>query len=363
MKKTTVAVMLFICFLAFPISVSAAEKKGNIAEDMIGEFKETIPSESGVDADEDSLISDFGFDGIFNRLLGSLGEKRSELVAFILSVTGFCVLSIIVESVGFSGEGCDRMLGAALFTVMSLGLYPRVYSIFSEVKTSLESISSFLGAALPAMTAITVASGAVKSAGVQAMNMNITLGIIGALCSRLLLPLSLSLLAFALISSFGDGMAAGVSKSIKGLFTFGLGLVSAISSAAIALQSVVASAADSASLRAARYAASSLIPVVGSSVSGALSTLAGGLAYAKSTVGAASIAVIVTLSLAPLVLLLIHRTVFSLAEAFMDYMDNARGKRCFSAYKSAFDAVISVYVMSTIICIIQVIVFIKGGVS
>ena len=226
---------------------------------------------------------------------------------------------------------------------------------------SLESLSSFLGAALPAMTAITVASGAVKSAGVQAMNMNITLGIIGAVATRLLLPLSLSLLALALISSFGDGMATGISKSIKGFFTFGLGLVSAISSAAIALQSVVASASDSASLRAARYAASSLIPVVGSSVSGALSTLAGGLAYAKSTVGAASIAVIVALSVVPLVLLLIYRMVFSLAETFMEYMDNARGKRCFLAYKTALDAVISVYVMSTIVCIIQVIVFIKGG--
>ena len=362
MKKRIIKVIFCftVIFLVFSIPVLAAEE-GDAVADIIEDFSEALPEGSGVSADGDALIENFGFEAILRGALEGVVGRKSEIAGFFLSIIGFCILSILCENLPFSASGRQREVSAALFTVMSLGLYPKIYSIFLTVKESLESVTVFFGAALPAMTAITAASGAVKSAGVQAMNMNITLGIIGAVASKILLPLSLALLALALVSSFGDGMAAGVSRGIKSLFTFGLGIVTAASSAAIALQSVVASASDSAALRAARYAAGGLIPVVGSQVSGALSTLAGGLAYAKSTVGAASIAAISALTLSPLVLLLLYRMAFSMAVTFMDYTDNARGSRCFSAYKTAFDAVISAYVMSTLICIIQVIVFMKGG--
>ena len=193
--------------------------------------------------------------------------------------------------------------------------------------------------------------------------MKIVLGIVGAVATDLLLPLSFAMLALALVSSFGDGGAAKVGKGIKSFFMFGLGIVTSVSSAAIALQSVIASASDSAALRAARYAASSLVPVVGSSVSSAISTLAGGLAYAKSAVGAAAVAVVAAISVTPLVTLLLYRAAFSLAVSLLEYVDSACAARCFSAYRSAFDSVIAVYVMSTLICIIQLLIFIKGGIS
>jgi len=369
-KRIFMLVSLFpVLFLSFFVPSLAAsdevfsetDESGAIS-DIIKEFSSLIPEESGVVLNEDELIAGVGIDGMFGALLGSVMYEKSRIISFFLSVMGFALFAVLCDSVSFSGSGMEKHASVGVFVIMSVTVYPTVYSVFSEVRTSLEGVSSFFGAALPILTAISAASGSVKTAGVQAMNMNITLGIIGSVASRLLLPLSFALLALALTSSISDGISVGVGKGIKSLFTFGLGIVTAASSAAIALQSVVAGAADSAALRAARYAAGGLIPVVGSSVSGALSTLAGGLAYAKSTVGAASIGVISVLSITPLILLLIYRMVFSLGITLMEYMDNGRCVRCFSAYRTAMDAVISVYVMSTLVCIIQVILFIKGGV-
>ena len=278
-------------------------------------------------------------------------------------VMGFAVLCVVCDSVSFSGRSMERTAGVGVIVIMSLSVYPKMYSIFETVAESLESVNGFFGTALPVLTAITAASGSVKTAGVQAMNMNIALGIAGGLAAKVLLPLSSSLLALALISSFCDGGVASVSRGIKHTFTLFLGIITAVSSAAIALQTVIASASDSAALRAARYAAGGLIPVVGSSGSSARSTLAGGLAYAKSTVGIASIAVIVALCVSPLILMLLYRAVFAIAVLFLEYVDNPIGVRCFSAYKTALDSLIAVYVMSTLVCIIQLIIFMKGGAS
>ena len=372
MKKKILVVFILVIFgfLFFSITAFAycgedkTEECGeDTSSDIIKDFSEVIPEESGISIEENDLLESVGFDAIFRGIVNSLAGEKSRIISFFLTVIGFAVLSVVCDLVSLSGEGAQRSASVGLFVIMSVTVYPTVYSVFESVRESLESVTSFFGAALPIMTAINAASGAVKTAGVQAMNMNIVLGIVGAIAAKLLLPLSFAMLALALVSSFGDAGTASVAKGIKSLFTFGLGIVTAVSSAAIALQTVIASASDSAALRAARYAAGGLIPVVGSSVSSALSTLAGGLAYAKSTVGAATIAVIALLALAPLISLLIYRMIFSIAVSFLEYTGNSCGVRCFSSYKTAFDTVISVYVMSTLVCIIQVIVFIKGGVS
>ena len=150
---------------------------------------------------------------------------------------------------------------------------------------------------------------------------------------------------------------------MKSFFSWGIGILCAVSTAALAIQSVVASAKDSASLRAARYAASGLIPIVGSTVASALSTLAGGLAYAKSTVGATSIAVILTLALVPLASLLMYRLALSLVITFLNFADCSGGVRCFSAFRSALDSLTAIYSLSMIVCILEIVIFMKSGVS
>ncbi len=370
MKKTkkalAFAAALIFLFAVFSVTAFAYEnekEESDAAFGFVEDFSQIIPPESGVEISEDELMESIGFEGILASVLGGIRGEKPELISFFLMVLGFAVLCAICDTLSFSSGPLERTAGVGVLVVMSLSVYPKLYSIFQTVTESLESVNSFFGTALPVLTAITAASGSVKTAGVQAMNMNIALGIAGGLAVKVLLPLSSSLLALALISSFGDGGVASVSRGIKHMFTVGLGIITAVSSAAIALQTVIASASDSAALRAARYAAGGLIPVVGSSVSSALSTLAGGLAYAKSTVGVASISVILALSLTPLILLLLYRMVFGVAVLFLEYVDIPRGVRCFSAYKTALDSLIAVYVMSIIVCIIQLIVFMKGGAS
>ena len=363
---TVLMLLLLICafsFASYADSGTGATESGKEISEYFDEFADIIPQGTGIEIEDGAIVGDIGIEGIFNEILNALEGGRSQYFSFFLTVLGFAIISVVCELSSFSSPSVQAASGAGIYVVMTVAIYPQMYALFDTVRESLSSLSSFFGAAIPILTAITTASGAVQSAGVQAMNMNITLGIVGSLAVDILLPLSFALLALSLVFSFGESGAGSVMKAIKNIFTFGLGIVTAISSAAIAMQTVVASATDSAALRAARYAAGGLIPIVGSSVSSALSTLAGGLAYAKSTVGAGAIFVLITLTVSPLVSLILYRLAFSVSVFLLEFLNMPRGVRCFSAYRTAIDAVISVYVMSTLVCIIQVIVFMKGGVG
>ena len=131
----------------------------------------------------------------------------------------------------------------------------------------------------------------------------------------------------------------------------------------MALQTVIASASDGMLIRSAKFTASSSIPIVGGAVSGALSTLAAGLSYAKSIVGGGSLVLMLTVTLSPIIILLAYRLILSIAVNFLTFLDTGGGVRCFSAMLGALDALIGVLSMSTVVYIFEIILFIKSGVA
>lgn len=362
MKKKLVAISLFLLlFSLFAVGASAKE------EEILTDFYSVIPSEYAELKEQDRLISNIGFEAIVADILAAFSDTRGSTVSFFMLLFGFSVLIAVASEVNDLGISSKNSVGpvaeAAVCTLSSAVIFSSLYGVTETVRGSLESICDFFGSLLPIVTAVCAASGEISSAAVQATNMNITLAIIGRVCVKGLLPLSFSLFSLALVSSLGGGGIASVAKGIKNIFMWGVGIVCTVASAAVAMQSVVASAADSASLRAARYAASGMIPIVGSTVASALGTLSGGLAFIKSTVGATSIAVILSLALAPLVSLLLYRLAFSICIIFLEFLDSSGGVRCFSAFRSALDAIISVYALSVLLCTVELVVFIKSGVS
>ena len=330
---------------------------------ILEEFYDILPE--GAPTSSGEVIDAVGIERVFETILLSLSGEGGRAFSFFLFAFGFAVILAVSGAMdtggvlGISERGCEM----ALSVICSLGLLRRLYAVCLTVKESLCSVVDFFSLLIPIMTALSTASGEVVTASRQAVNMSITMGIVGRLSVSVLMPFSLLLFSLAVIGAVGDGGTASLAKGIKGFFMWGMGIISAISTAAVAMQSLVASAADSAALRAARYAASGLIPVVGSTVSSALSTLAGGLAFVKSSVGALSVTVIISLVIAPLLSLLFYRLALSVCIIFLDFADNAGGVRCFSAFRSALDALTAVYTLSTLVLIVQVVIFMKSGVS
>ena len=99
------------------------------------------------------------------------------------------------------------------------------------------------------------------------------------------------------------------------------------------------------------------------SVSGALSTLASGLSYAKDFIGIGAVSIIIAIALAPIILMISYRAALSLSVDFLGFLDTGGGVRVFSSMLGALDCLIAVFSMSTLIYIFEIILFIKSGVA
>lgn len=332
---------------------------GKEAEEYIEEFEKVMPEEMEID-DGDELLSSLGVDALLSELFSSLDERGGEIFSFFLILLG-CLLLFSLAGMGEGelGNSCEMAVGVGC-TIL---VFSKIGSLFVEIADSLSEISRFFGAAVPIMTGISLASGSTSCAAVQNSGMTLTLWLLSGEGMGIFISVVGLSLAMALISSFGDESAIRLNSGIKKFFLFFVGAVCAVLSAVFALQTVVASAADNAAMRAARYAASGLIPVVGGSVSGALSTIVSGLAYAKGVVGAAAIWSLGIMALSPLVMLLLYRFCIAAVTSIAEFCGKGRAGGMLNSFKGAMDAMIALYTLSLLVYIIQIVMFMKGGVA
>jgi len=350
------AVAFVLLFVLFPVSASA---KG--AEEYVSDFSGLIPENmKDMLLDDGTLTEGVGFENVLSEIFEILSGEGGRLSAFLLMVVGLSFLLAASESL----EGVlGSTVRSAASVISAVSIFGRVFFLVGAVSSSLVEVADFFEKLIPIFAGVTAAGGGVNSAAVGAGGMSITLGIAGKFSAEFLGAVVSFLFALGLISDVGCGASSGLFKSAKGVFTWGIGIVVFLLTATLALQTVIASASDSMLMRGAKFAASGSLPIVGGTVSGAISTLAAGLSYAKGFIGVGAVAVVVGIALAPLILLLAYRFVLSLAANFLDFLGTGGGVRCFSSMLGALDALIAIFSLSTVVYIFEIILFVKSGVA
>jgi stage III sporulation protein AE len=347
------------CFVTLSSCVLMAADTDGIIEDHLGEFEEILPEEYiGITEGGERLESLVGPEAVIGEIIAVFSGAGAGLAALFSSLVGCIALTAVAEVYegrlsDAAGVGVSVLFGGAISAV--------IIPIFAECAEVLSSASKFFSLFVPVATAIQVSSGAVNTASASAVGMNLTVSALSGLGTPFFLMLAGFGLCTGLLSAFGDGATASLASGVKKFFMWAMGLICALIMGALSLQTYIASARDSAAMRAAKYAATSLIPVVGGTVSGAMATLATGLSYVKSVVGVGALAVMLSLLLSPLLLLLLYRGVLSLASGIAGYLGVSRAERLLSSVRGAFDLYLAVYAISSVIYVFEIALFMMVG--
>ena len=349
------AVLLALGFFLSPVVVSAAEPM-----DYLNDFRDTLPEDMRDSlTDSEGILKKSSFKAIFAEIYSVFSTNGERLISFLIMLFGLCALASLAE---VADSRLRPAVTAAVSVISAIAIFERLEPLVTAVCGSLGEAGRLFSSLIPIFSAITVAGGGVSAAAVGATGMSLTLGVVAFFSSELLTYAVFMMFLLGMLPDV-QGIAAGVLRSVKGFFGWGIGVICFLLGATMSLQTVIANASDGILIRSARFTASSAIPIVGGAVSGALSTLASGLSYAKGIVGGGSIVAMLSIMLSPIILLLTYRLILSLVVNFLNFLGTGGGVRAFSAMLGALDALIGVLSVSTIIYIFEIILFIKSGVA
>lgn len=330
------------------------------AEDIIEDFGELLPDGMRDFSDISESADALGLEFLFGEALKTAKGEWSSFLSFFLLLVGIALMiSVASACPGTVGNYCK---GAA--SVISGGvIFERMFFLTHEVSDSLSKIHLFFSGMIPVTTAVNLLGLSSATASAQSLGMSATLQIYSLLSGKILLSVSGILFVISAIYYVEPELFQRLSKSIKGAFVLAVGFLSTLIGVTFSLQSLITSHADSGVLRTARYAISGTVPIVGNAVSGALGTLAGSVSYARGVIGGGGIAVIVAMMCAPLVTLLIYRLALNSALFLSDVCSVEGASGLFTSFLSALDTLIAVYAVTAIVYIVEIAVFLKGGVG
>lgn len=313
MKKTLVILILSLSFFLFlPLSSVAQDfvlDEEDLSKLLPEEYAEYFQNGNGeITLPSITVFFKMCFREFSAALKGIIGDFSKIAALTILA----SVLSLFEHSV--KGEKSKGVLRLCVLLSAILAIAPSLSSLFSLAETHLQKLCGYLSAIIPLLNGVQLSMGALSSASVTIAALSLLLSLIGELCCGMLLPFQKLCFALDLSAAITEnkGLSLLTSKTER-LFLFLLGGLSAFLMACFSLQNIVSAKTDSAAIRAFRFTAGGLVPLVGSALSESSRVLLSGLELLKSTIGGIGIAVILVTLLGPLLKLFLSSFCFSLA--------------------------------------------------
>ncbi len=336
---------------------TAADEVKDKADKILVEFSDILPSGREELATAEGSRDAVGFKFLVENAISVIKGGRGEFASFFLLLLSSGILISLASLLEGELADVSRMgISLAVYSV----LVGRILTVVGELSSSLEELNGFFSALIPITASVNLLGMSASTASVQAVGMGAAFSVFSAVSGGFLISLVGIMTVFSALSVMDGSHIGRLSSFAKRFFITVIGILSAFITACFSLQSLIAARADSMSVRTAKYAASSLIPIVGSTVSGVFSTLSGGVAYVRGIVGGGAIAVIVAVSLAPIVTLLMYKACFALA-GMLAGLISPDGERFLLPLSGAIDASLAVFVIASVSYIAQLVAFLKGG--
>lgn len=307
MKKTGAAVLiLLLIFLCSQIHVQAYEAdeqpqnvdeiydeqlKNSGAEELFDELPPQAQrnlEELGVESPDWRELNALSFGAVFSQIMQMLGENGQTPALAMAQVLALMLLCALADGLKLSfGE---KPLGGIIGIVSTLCICGvLVYPIVEAIEKSAQVIvtaSGFMLLYIPVMVGVMIAAGqAVSGASYYTLMMGAG-QVVTQVSSNVLVPLLNIFLGMSIVSSISQrinlkGICGLCNKVVKWVFAF----VMSVFVSVLTFQTMLGAAADTTSVRAARFAISSFVPVVGGALSDAFLTVQSCLKMLKSGIG------------------------------------------------------------------------------
>lgn len=333
-----------LCFLSVSAAADTAEEMPEgyreFLADLPDDLAKTLPqglfSESP--AQVAKALSEFGnFTSILSFAKEVFARTLGGAAKLLWTLFGILILSRLLNEVGgaFLPAGGIREAFGFLKKLLLLSLLLGFgYESVSNVTSYLTTLANLTRASLPLLATLYATGGNVSAAVASSASLSVSLVLTERLVGKSILPLSALCLGFSLVELLTPFSTKSISDALKKNYTTFLSFLMVILLALLGGQTTLGAKADSLSAKSAKFAAGSLIPVAGGSISELLLSVGAGVSYLRSVCGVAGILLLLLTLFPPVLTLLCHRLLWQVAEGAADLFGCPEEKRLFSEFAS-----------------------------
>ncbi|MCH5350449.1 MAG: stage III sporulation protein AE, partial [Clostridiales bacterium] len=302
--------------------------------------------------------------GIIMHVLKVLGAEVLEFVPMMLSVLAIVLAYNLISSIRgkFASESIEKVVYFATGLVAVCLVVGYFSSVLATAVKFVVSVKTQINAVAPVMITLMTAAGASSSAGVYTPSVALLgAGMVNAI-TYVVFPMILMGLVFDIIGSVSSSVKLDkASDFFRSCCKWFMGTSFFLFTTMLGVSGITASVKDGISIKAARFAVSKYVPVIGGYLSQGFDYIMAGNVLIKNAVGASAI-VLVILTAAPVICrLVVFSLTLKLTAAICEPLGGEKFSGVLSAIGKSASLVTTAVVAMTFLYVLFLIMIISTG--
>lgn len=341
----------------------------NLEKSMSDEAKELFPYYS-IKQLMQELVSGNAGEGLetlpqklMNVFISEIRQNFSIVIKLILIV----FLSAFIKNLQSSfkestvGELSYFACYSAVVTMLALGFQ----TVLGYAEEILDTIDNITGFAIPALTALLISSGNIVSGSALQPVLLFSIQTTVKIFKNVFLPLCLMAGILHIVSGLSEKIkVSGMASLLRQFVTWGLCGILAVYGSLVAIQGVTGAAVDGATVKTAKTAISTFIPVAGKYMADAADTIINCALVVKNAAGAVTMIVTITACCIPIIKIFIIILMYRFTAAIIEPFAEERFFDCISDISDCMKVVLGVVGASVFMFLLSVgAVLGAGGIS
>lgn len=333
---------LFIMLIVYPFNkniVHANDLAGSISEQLenidlteLENYYNRLTDKQDINI---SLMINNMLNGIFDNNFNSAYEYIAKvLLKNVINITPL-FLSIIAISIlcglinnfksTFLSSGVSNLIFFTCFLSIILILSEGLIEIFKNSNNVIENLMNLTEIMSPIILTLMTASGGTVSASVYKPAVAFISGGVINLVLNVIIPLIIIMTFFTIISCMSQTVK--LSKfidTITSIIKWIVGLTIAIFGIYISLQGITSATFDGISIKAAKYAISNSIPIIGGFIKDGFDLVVAGSILIKNAVGITCVVALFYTIISPLIYIIVFSLLLKISSALIDSISDTR---------------------------------------
>ena len=368
--------ILTLIFLLFLFSFQVSAESASADEFYYNQYKS-----SGADELEGYLpeetreyFKDNNIDPLKSGWTDSLEPKNvfTHILSFLKSgakgpfAAGSVIVAIILVSSVLNGmdiRGASSVAtGYAVSLTAAAAVITPIFSVISAGANALKGCAAFMVAFVPVFAVIVASSGA---AATSASMSGLLLGAcqaVNLIADFVIMPLMGGYLAISIASNVSPLVEnSGLASGIKKICYWVMSLLTTVFLGILSIQTAVNASADTLSLKTAKFIIGSSVPMAGTALSEALTTVTASMGMLKTTVGIYGVIACAAVFLPILTELVLWRITFNITATISDLMSVPKISSVLRSADTVLSVLIGIILLTAAMFIISLGVVLAAG--
>ncbi|MDD4316167.1 MAG: stage III sporulation protein AE [Clostridia bacterium] len=263
------------------------------------------------------------FNSIIKMLISSVLKVLPLMIMIIIIAILYGVFSGLTS--GFSKASTNQIIYivcyGAIITILGYAVADAVVS----VKKTVSDMDTLMGYCFPVLLTLTSALGGVGSAGIYQPLMTVMTTVMIKVINVFILPMFIASVVFGIVGNLSDSIKLEkLNKTTKSIAEWTLGIIFSLFITFITAQGITGTAFDTVTIKSAKFALSSYVPILGGYLSEGFDLVLASCVVIKNALGLCSIIVLFFIALAPLVKIIALIFALRIASAIVEPISDPR---------------------------------------